>query len=404
MRKALVFSVTLHLAVMVLAYFGVPMAQKELIVGSESVAIEVVAVAETTNLPPPRPTAQPNKATTAEPVDSKPKVNLKPQVSAKPQPPDPPKPQPQPQPETKKAEPPPKADPPVQANKVPAPEAEPQQVAQAKPQPASETKPQQAAKAEAQPARPAPPAPAPLPEPKAEAPELKPTPPPKPAQREKVADQPASATSAQSEPASAPPASVPTDAKPAPATDFASVLKTVDTLARNEPQKPVTQEAAPKKAETEVEPPEADTKKDDAPSSEKAFQSLIEQALGPSGATASASASGRTHDPSQPMSVSEIDEVRRQIERCWNIPAGARDAGDHVVTIRVEMSPDATPRSAIVLNEASTHGNPFHRAAAESALRAVLNPRCHPFRLPIEKYERWKTMTLVFNPKDMLGT
>jgi hypothetical protein len=74
------------------------------------------------------------------------------------------------------------------------------------------------------------------------------------------------------------------------------------------------------------------------------------------------------------------------------------------VTIRVEMSPDATPRSATVLNEVATHDNAFYRAAAESALRAVLNPRCHPFKLPVEKYDRWKTMTLVFNPKDMLGT
>jgi TolA protein len=381
MRKALVFSLILHLAVVVVAYFGVPMAQKELVAGSEAVAIDVVAVAETTNLPPPRPATQPAPPTPAARVDAKPQLNLKPQVPAKPQPPAPSKP------ETAKVEPPPKADPPVQA-KAPAPEAQPQQAAKAKPQQA----------AEAQPPKPAPPAP--VPERQAATAETqppKPAPPPKPAQPEKpAADQPAPAAVAQPAPDSAA-----GEAKPAAATDFQSVLKTVDSLARNEPRKPGT-EAAANKARPEVEPPRADARETGAASPQPGFDSLIERALDSS--AASASASGGTYNPTQPMSVSEIDEVRRQIERCWNIPAGARDAGNHVVTIRVEMSPDATPRSAVVLNEAGTRGNAFHRAAAESALRAVLNPRCHPFRLPIEKYERWKTMTLVFNPKDMLGT
>ncbi len=49
-------------------------------------------------------------------------------------------------------------------------------------------------------------------------------------------------------------------------------------------------------------------------------------------------------------------------------------------------------------------GDADFRAAAESALRAVLNPRCHPFALPREKYDSWKTMTLVFDPKEMFGT
>jgi hypothetical protein len=45
--------------------------------------------------------------------------------------------------------------------------------------------------------------------------------------------------------------------------------------------------------------------------------------------------------------------------------------------------------------------DPFFRSAAESALRAVLNPRCNPLRLPPEKYEQWQTMTLNFDPREM---
>ncbi|MGZ8410619.1 MAG: hypothetical protein ACXWVS_11985 [Hyphomicrobium sp.] len=382
MRKALAFSLVIHLAVLLLAYFGVPVAQRELVVGSEPVAIDVVSVADTTNLPPSA--AQAEKPVPAARVDTKPKVDARRQAETraaadvKPQPPAPLKP------ETKKAQPPPKTDPPVQAK--------PQQPAQAKPRQAEKPTPQPAAKAEAQPAPPQP-APPPVPErDKAAAP----VPPPKPVpQREKPAQQ-APAAVAKNEPVSAPP-----EAKPSPAADFQSVLKSVGTLGRSDAQKPVAQ-AAPPKAETEAKQADGKAKNADAP--EQAFASLIKEALGPGAATPPTSASGRTYNAAQPITVSEIDEVRRQIERCWNIPPGAQDAGDYVVTIRVEMSPDATPRSAIVLNEATMQGSAFHRAAAESALRAVLNPRCHPFKLPVEKYDHWKTMTLVFNPKDMLGT
>lgn len=102
--------------------------------------------------------------------------------------------------------------------------------------------------------------------------------------------------------------------------------------------------------------------------------------------------------------MSEIDQVRRQIERCWNLPAGARGAENMVVSIRVEMNIDGTPGMAEVVEQERMRGDPYFRAAAESALRAVLNPRCHPFGLPREKYDSWKTMTLVFDPKEMFGT
>jgi hypothetical protein len=46
--------------------------------------------------------------------------------------------------------------------------------------------------------------------------------------------------------------------------------------------------------------------------------------------------------------------------------------------------------------------DPYYQAAAESALRAVRNPQCQPLKLPLEKYSEWQTMSLSFNPKDIL--
>ena len=45
----------------------------------------------------------------------------------------------------------------------------------------------------------------------------------------------------------------------------------------------------------------------------------------------------------------------------------------------------------------------FFRTAAESALRAVLNPRCKNAPLPQDKFDKWKNLTLNFDPKSIIG-
>ena len=120
--------------------------------------------------------------------------------------------------------------------------------------------------------------------------------------------------------------------------------------------------------------------------------------------TAKALASlSRRYATSRPLTISEIDLVRQQIAGCWNLPAGAKDAENLVIEIWVAMNPDGTVRQARIKQQQRMLTDSFFRAAAESALRAVLNKRCQPFKLPRKKYDRWKTMTLVFNPKEMFG-
>ncbi len=105
----------------------------------------------------------------------------------------------------------------------------------------------------------------------------------------------------------------------------------------------------------------------------------------------------------QRLTISEIDAIRRQIEACWNVPAGLRDAENLIVDIKVVMNPDATVKRAEIVDRSRVVGEAYYRAAAESALRAVLHPRCSPLRLPPQKYEQWKTFTLSFNPKELIG-
>ncbi|HEY1799227.1 MAG TPA: energy transducer TonB [Stellaceae bacterium] len=101
------------------------------------------------------------------------------------------------------------------------------------------------------------------------------------------------------------------------------------------------------------------------------------------------------------LSASEMDMVREQISRCWNVPAGARDAKDLVVEIRVQVGQDGIVSAAQIVDQGRM-GDPLYRAAAESARRAFFNPQCTPLKLPPDKYATWKDMVVDFNPKDAL--
>ncbi len=102
--------------------------------------------------------------------------------------------------------------------------------------------------------------------------------------------------------------------------------------------------------------------------------------------------------------MTEIDAIRRQIEACWSIPAGARSAENLVVAIRVWLNPDGKVARAEILDRARMGVDPFFRSAAESAMRAVLNPSCSPLRFPPNKYDQFKVMVLNFNPKQATGS
>ncbi len=113
-------------------------------------------------------------------------------------------------------------------------------------------------------------------------------------------------------------------------------------------------------------------------------------------------ASSQPKAPLGALSASEIDLIRAQIERCWDVPAGARDAKDLVVVIRVSLNPDGSVRQARIMDEGRMQTDPYFRAAAESARRALFNPECTPLRLPPDQYRLWKTLVLNFSPKDIL--
>ncbi|MGY9006536.1 MAG: cell envelope integrity protein TolA, partial [Alphaproteobacteria bacterium] len=102
--------------------------------------------------------------------------------------------------------------------------------------------------------------------------------------------------------------------------------------------------------------------------------------------------------------ISEIDAIRRQVEKCWNVPAGAQNAENLVVSIRVWVNPDGTVAKATIIDASRMGSDPYFRAAAESARRAVLNDDCSPLPIPPKKYDKFKELVLSFNPKEAAGS
>jgi hypothetical protein len=100
------------------------------------------------------------------------------------------------------------------------------------------------------------------------------------------------------------------------------------------------------------------------------------------------------------LTISELDALKQQLYRCWNVPLGVRDPAGLVVLIRVTMRPDREVITTEILDRSGRMGEPYYRAMAESAVRAVR--KCSPLRLPVGKYEQWKSFTFRFDPREMV--
>jgi len=407
MKRGLTFSVFLHLAVIVLAIYGLPELVRERPLEDRLMVVEVMTVGAVTNAPPPSEQAKkpdaPTQNTRAKP--DAPRTPPPPQTSAPPPPPtpkiDPPKVE-APKVEVPKTEPPkPQTERPTTPATV-APKAEPaptqQSVAKAEPVPQPKPKPQEAKPpvpdAEAIPLPKPKPQEVKKPEPQPEAPKptetAKPEPPkPEPPKPEQPKPEPPKAQAAKPEPEAVKAA----DATPAPA-----------------PPVPVSRPTPPKqqvaKATPEKKPEDKKPEPDDFMNVLKSVQKMKETASQPAeaqNAPKTADSTARSNfDADRPLSVSEMDAIRQQIARCWLVPAGAKEGATLLVEIRVRMNADRTVRDAQIVDTARM-SEPFFRAAAESALRALRNPSCTPLNLPPEKFDTWKSFTITFDPKDMLS-
>jgi TolA protein len=114
--------------------------------------------------------------------------------------------------------------------------------------------------------------------------------------------------------------------------------------------------------------------------------------------TQTASLGGDKSTGGTKLTQSEMDALRGQVQRCWNIPAGAADAGNLRVSVKFKLDPSgALEGSPEIISGGGSAG--VERAAAEAARRAV--SRCAPYNLPADKYEAWADVIVNFDPSEM---
>jgi outer membrane biosynthesis protein TonB len=101
------------------------------------------------------------------------------------------------------------------------------------------------------------------------------------------------------------------------------------------------------------------------------------------------------------LTSSYEDAIMRRVYNSWHIPSGAPDLESLIVTVTVSLDRNGVVTSAGLSADsaANARSNDYYRTAAESALRAVQDAKQFKF-LPRSEYERWKTLTLTFHPKD----
>lgn len=108
-------------------------------------------------------------------------------------------------------------------------------------------------------------------------------------------------------------------------------------------------------------------------------------------------------DPNSPEALSIRDSIANQVYKCWNVPAGVRDAEQLVVLVEVEYDQAGNPTSVKLADESKSKAasNPAYNAAAGAATRAV--QRCAPLQgMAPENYHIWSYVVIRFDPKDIL--
>ena len=108
---------------------------------------------------------------------------------------------------------------------------------------------------------------------------------------------------------------------------------------------------------------------------------------------------------SMTLSISEIDLLSQQLSSCWNAPAGAKIEPGMIVAIsaKVRKNMRVFENSVRIVDTNISKSNPFYGPITDSAMRTLLNPECTPLKLPKDKYNLWKNLTITFDYSIMKG-
>jgi hypothetical protein len=103
-----------------------------------------------------------------------------------------------------------------------------------------------------------------------------------------------------------------------------------------------------------------------------------------------------------PMTDGERDALRVAVQACWNVGSLSTDALRTTVTVAVAMARDGRPDTGSIRMIGFEGGSEAAaRQAYEAARRAIIRCGANGFPLPVEKYDHWRDIEMVFNPERM---
>ena len=168
------------------------------------------------------------------------------------------------------------------------------------------------------------------------------------------------------------------------------------------PSKPVIAKTAPapKPVQKPQPAPEPTKPKTDD------FSALLNKLTSPAAAPRNARTADRTVKgigAMNAMTMDLSDALKNMIAQCWNPPVGAPHPERLIPVFRLFLNPDgsvAQPPQLTADSAGAAAGDPFMRAAADAARRAIYT--CAPYKLPADKYNVWRDITVDFDPRKMV--
>lgn len=173
--------------------------------------------------------------------------------------------------------------------------------------------------------------------------------------------------------------------------------------ARPQPPKPQTAKTPDRKVE-----PKTDVASKQADNDEKKIEDEVAALLnrektsggGAKRSQEEASLGAKKTNKGTKLTLSEMDALRGQIQRCWNVPAGIEDSADLRVSVKFKLKRDGTVDGRPEIVRGGGASGP-QRTAQEAAKRAVLRCGQGGYQLPADKYEAWQEVVVNFDPSEM---
>jgi hypothetical protein len=180
------------------------------------------------------------------------------------------------------------------------------------------------------------------------------------------------------------------------------IVTEADSPEQAAPSRSVRPQTRPQRAVAEQEPqpeprpqPSAEPEPDTAGiPSESAVEAALAEAMG-LGAAEPAPA-----PTSAPMTGAEREALRVAVQSCWNVDVGSA-ASRVTVTVGVELDRQGRVTGEVRRISAEGGDGRAQDTAFQAARRAVLRCQRDGYDLPVEKYDRWRSLELVFNPEGM---